>query len=254
MQVEKGGPTVRDVARSAGVSTTTVSRVLNGHASEIRISAATAARIRQVAEAMQYRPNAAALSLRTSRTKTIGVIAEDLLHPFTAELLGTVYEACYARGYHLLLGHAKSGRAEGWELSSILHADRVDGLMLIGEVLGQAGEQEAIDVMSKLVEMHHHVVAVGSRPGIAGVLAVTLDFAKGANLALEYLVSLGHRTIGYVGQSSDHESWVNRQRRVTYQKFLRAHGLPCSTSNEVMIPLTIEGAQEALQHMFARVD
>jgi DNA-binding LacI/PurR family transcriptional regulator len=254
MEFEKVGTTVRDVARIAGVSTTTVSRVLNGHASAIRISAETAARVRQVAETLHYRPNASALGLRTTKTRTIGVIAEDLLHPFTAELLGTVYEKCQARGYHLLLGHAKSGRGEGWELSTILHADRVDGVLLIGEVLGHVGEQEAADMMGRLVHRHRHVVSVGSRPGMAGVLAVTLDFAQGAYLALEYLVDIGHRTIGYVGQSSEGESWVNRQRRLTYQRFLRERGLPCPATNEVLIPLTIEGARDALQTMLARPD
>src|SRR5205823_12888175 len=95
---------IRDVARLAGVSTSTVSRVLNGHTGNVTISAATAERVRRATTELHYRPNMLARGLRTARTETIGAIVHNLLHPFTAELLRVIYAACDARGYHLLVG------------------------------------------------------------------------------------------------------------------------------------------------------
>src|SRR6266480_4138501 len=81
---------IDDVAREAGVSTSTVSRVLNNQPSSVRISASTANRVRHAAAALRYQPNAAARSLRTTQTRTVGVIAHNLVHPFTAELLRAI--------------------------------------------------------------------------------------------------------------------------------------------------------------------
>src|SRR5256885_11080058 len=93
---------IDDVAREAGVSTSTVSRVLNNQPSAVRISASTASRVRHAAAALHYQPNAAARSLRTTQTRTVGVIAHNLVHPFTAELLRAIYASCQRRGYHVL--------------------------------------------------------------------------------------------------------------------------------------------------------
>src|SRR5438132_13342721 len=139
---------IRDVARVAGVSPPTVSRVLNGRASSIRISTDTIDRVRTVAAQLGYRPNAAARSLRTTQTQTIGVIASNLLHPFAAELLRMIYASCHPRGYHLLVGNAEHSQ-EGWALSDILAADRVDGILLIGDTLQRTGGPAALE---RLVE------------------------------------------------------------------------------------------------------
>src|SRR6516164_1633381 len=103
MPDREGRARISDVARIAGVSKTTVSHVLNGQAGAIRISADTVEHVRQVAEQLRYRPNASARSLRTSKTRTIGVIARDLLTPWMTELLGTIYDVCDGRNYHLLV-------------------------------------------------------------------------------------------------------------------------------------------------------
>lgn len=129
------GAGIRDVAKLAGVSPSTVSRVLNEKTDGVQMSAITIERIRAAAETLQYRPNAAARSLRTTRAQTIGVIARNLLHPFIAELLGVISTACRARDYHLLLSHAEHSSTDGGMLGNILSADRVDGVLLLGDLL-----------------------------------------------------------------------------------------------------------------------
>jgi len=245
---------ISDVARVSGVSVTTVSRVLNGHAEAIRISAATQVRVQQAAAALHYQPNASARGLRTTRTKTVGVIAANLLHPFSVELLRAMYATCAARGYHLLLGHAQHSRNEGWELSTIMHSDRVDGILLIGDVFGRVDERQAQEEMDKLIEMHGHVICIGSRLSGTGGWSISPDFAHGTYLALEHLVALGHRRIGYMAGDKVRESWEDRQRREAYQRFLDMHGVQRRPDDELLIATSVEAAEGALRALVARSD
>lgn len=242
---------IREVARIADVSPSTVSRVLNGKVDKVRISDATVERVRQAAITLRYQPNAAARSLRTSHTQTIGVIARNLLQPFAAELLRVIYTACRARGYYLLLGHAEHNSAEGEVLGSILSVDRVDGVLLMGDILPESRRRED---MEWLIETHSHVVTVGARPSVAGELSILVDDSRGVALALEHLVALGHRSIGYISQLLGPESWEDQQRRLAYRHFLRTHDLPHVPAAEVASPHHLDGIQEALRSLLALPD
>lgn len=195
---------------------------------------------------------APALAYRRQDPLDRGRADQDLLHPWAVELLRTVYAICQARGYHLLLAHAEYSRDEGRELSGILHADRVDGVLLIGDVLGQADERQGREEMAGFVQLHRHVVSVGGQPSMAGELAVTVDYVLGTYLALEHLVNLGHRLIGYIGVRTGVEGWGDRQRRGAFRSFLDAHGLPREPAHELIVPGDIESVREALQAMVAR--
>ena len=238
---------IRDVARAAGVSPATVSRVLNGRASSIAISPATVDRVRAAATALRYRPNASARSLRTTKTQTIGVIMQDLLHPFAAEFLRVIYSVCQARGYHVLVGHADQGAHENVALGDILSPDRVDGLLLIGDLL-QHTEDEA--EMRAVLAMHRYVVSVGCRPSAAVGLSITVDNDAGVELGLAHLVSLGHRSIAYIAGSCPHgrrESWESERRRAAYHRYIAAHGLPWTAEHNVVVTDDFTAAQEALR-------
>lgn len=240
------GSDIRDVARLAGVAPSTVSRVLNDTGTGVRISAATVERVRHAAHELRYIPNAAARSLRTTRAHTIGVIARDLLHPFTAELLRIIYSTCQARDYHLLVGHVERNKMEGRVLSDILCADRVDGVLLIGDT--------GADNMERLIQMHTHVVAVGARPSHAGELSILVDDAHAVTLALEHLVSLGHRSIGYLRRTPPAAAvaqWEDYQRQTVYRTFLRAAGLPYTPEADLVVPDQIEKIQEALHALLS---
>lgn len=235
----------------AEVHPSTVSRVLNGTLDNVRISEATAERVRRAATTLRYQPNAAARSLRTTYTQTIGVIAHNLLHPFVAELLRVIYAVCQARGYHLLLGHTEHSAAEGSVLGAILSADRVDGVLLIGDILPDAAPREA---MEWLIQTHNHVVTVGGRPSVAGEQAIMVDNARGVALAMEHLVGQGHRIIGFVSELGGAESWEDRQRRVAYRGFLHARELPASVAAELNVRNDVETVQQALSALFALPD
>lgn len=219
------GSGIRAVASLAGVSVSTVSRVLNERERHVPISPATIERVRAAAAALRYRPNASARGLRTTRTQTIGVIMQDLLHPFSAEFLRTIYGVCQARNYHVLVGHAEQNQHESVVLGDILSPDRVDGLLLIGDVLEHAADEEE---MQDILRMHQHVVSVGCRPCPAVTLSISIDNAAGVEMALHYLAGLGHRSIAFIGsppETTEREPWESQQRRDAYRRFVSAHGL-----------------------------
>ena len=245
------GGSIRDVARLAGVSVSTVSRVLNERERSVPISASTIERVRDAATALRYRPNAAARSLRTTKTQTIGVIAQDLLHPFAAEFLRIVYGVCQARGYHVLVGHAEQNAHESVALGDILSPDRVDGLLLIGDVLHHAADEAE---MQSILQLHRHVVSVGCRPSAAVALSVSVDNAAGVEMALSYLVELGHRSIAFIGsapETDDRESWESQQRHDAYHRFITSHDLPWSSAWELVATDDLTAAQEDLRRLVA---
>lgn len=242
------GIDIRDVARLAGVAPSTVSRVLNSKVGGVRISDGTVERVRRAAQTLGYRPNAAARSLRTTQAHTIGVIARDVLHPFTAELLRVVYSSCQARGYHLLIGHVERNRTESHVLSDILSADRVDGVLVIGDFLGGTGRED----MERLVQTHAHVVTVGARPSLVGELSILVDDTRAVTLALEHLVALGHRSIGYLRRNPTPDSsmhWEDSQRQTAYHDYLSATDLPYTPALELVVPGQIAAIQDALRSL-----
>jgi DNA-binding LacI/PurR family transcriptional regulator len=249
------GASIQDVARVARVSPSTVSRVLNHRASGVAISPATAERVRAAAEALRYRPNASARSLRTAKTQTIGVIVRDLLAPFTAEFLGVIYAICRERGYHVLVGNAGHNVDEGWALGDILSPDRVDGILLLGDVLRATASQKQ---MAAFVQEHRHVVTVGCRPSLAGEISISVDNARGVALALEYLFEAGHRSIAYFGATrlphaggEEQLRWEDEQRWDAYCRFVEAHGLPYGAAYAALVPSDLTIARNALQHVLS---
>lgn len=220
------GGGILDVAQRAGVSPSTVSRVLNGRMGSVTISPATVERVRAAALELRYRPNPAARSLRTTTMQTIGVIARDLAQPFSAEFLQAIYAVCRTRGYHVLVGNAEYHAGEGWTmgaLGDILGPERVDGLLLLGDVLPLTLNH---DGMAAFVQEHRHVVTVGCRPILAGEIAISVDNTRGVTLALDYLFTLGHRSIAYIGPDQWPMPWEDEQRWDAHARFMEAHGLP----------------------------
>jgi len=118
---------MKDVAQHAGVSTATVSRVLNGHAAP---TPETRVRVLAAIEELGYRPNALARSLRTTSTQTLGLVISDLMNPFFAEIARAVEDEARSHGYCVVIGNAdESAEQEATYVRTLLDR-RVDGLLL----------------------------------------------------------------------------------------------------------------------------
>ena len=132
--------TMGDIAREAGVSQSTVSRVLNATASSIPISDQTQERVLATARRLGYRPNPLARGLRGASTMLLGVIVRDIVDPFFSGAIEAVTTSATSHGYNVVLGHAHGRADEAILLRSVLETRHVDAIL----VLGDMGDQPRI--------------------------------------------------------------------------------------------------------------
>lgn len=203
--------TIRDVAERAGVSVATVSKVLNGR---YGVSASTVAHVRSVIEELGYQSSIVASSLRSHRTNVLGVLVADI-EPFSAELLKGAARAVRDTPYELVI-YSAGGRASdrvGWERR---YLSRVGGTLIDGALLVTPTVIDA--------QVGIPVVAVDPHTGDTRVPTVAAENLEGSRAAVEYLISLGHRRIGFIAGRADLES--GRLRRQGYELALSEAGLP----------------------------
>jgi len=182
------GVTIREVARRAGVSTATVSRILSG-ASTSR--PATVAAVRAAAQALDYRPSSIARSLKTHSTGTLGLIVTDVHNPFFPELVRAVEDAAWERGLRIMLCNgARDPRREA-DYLTLLQERRVDGLIVAA---GHVTDEYAAELARTAVP----VVIVNSERDDLAVPTIVSDNRAGGRLAAEHLLGHGHRNVAIV--------------------------------------------------------
>ncbi|MEF2975975.1 LacI family DNA-binding transcriptional regulator [Subtercola sp. YIM 133946] len=193
-------PSIRDVARLAGVSHQTVSRVLNNHPS---IRDETRARVQRVMDDLQYRPNRAARVLVTSRSRTIGVLASSASHYGPASSIQALEQAARAEGYFV-----NTVNLEGTDRSTIerglnhLLDQAVEGLIVIAP---------QVRIFDTLHDMNISLPFVSLQStGDAG-RALSVDQITGARLATRHLIELGHRNIYHLAGPQD---WIEAEARM----------------------------------------
>ncbi|MDO3686758.1 LacI family DNA-binding transcriptional regulator [Micromonospora sp. C28ISP2-4] len=199
-----------DVARTAGVSVATVSKVVNGR---YGVAQATVERVQQVIHELGYEASLGAQSLRSHRTNVLGILVAEF-EPFSTELLKGASREVAGSGYQLLAYSSGDGEgaAIGWERRSLA---RLSGTLIDGAVI----------VTPTVVETKHgfHVVAVDPHTGPSGLPTVDSDNFAGAVLATDYLLSLGHRRIAHISGRPDLES--ARLREAGFRKAMADAGV-----------------------------
>ncbi|MGH8952830.1 MAG: LacI family DNA-binding transcriptional regulator [Acidimicrobiia bacterium] len=208
--------TLRDVAREAGVHVSTVSRVLNGQAAAGRITQDTEDRIREVARRLGYRRNTIARALRTGRTLVVGMIVPDVGNLYQAGITRGAGDVLYSDGYSLLLSSTDDDPDQARSQVSAMLGVQVEGLLY-----GVAREDDA--VLVGIVDEGIPVVLFNRATEITGVSAVLPDDLTGTRLAVEHLLSLGHRRVVHVGGPEAVSSTVNRL--VAFEETLELAGL-----------------------------
>lgn len=215
-------PTLEQVAKLAGVSRSTVSRVINNHPNvrpEIR------ERVLQVIKEIGYQPHAAARSLVTRRTQIIGVIIPEAVtkiftDPFFPLFLRGATEICNARQYHLMLS-LFTGLIDRQELyRRVLRSGYLDGVIVASASLNDP-------IIPNLLSDKIPFVSVGRYPD-ERVNYVDVDNVGGARMAVEHLIRLGHRRIATITGPLD---MVASQDRLNgYRQALEANGIPVDES------------------------
>ncbi len=205
--------TIREVAKKAGVSTSTVSHVLN----ESRpVSASTTSRVRRAMEELQYKPNAVARSLRRKHTLTLGLIVPDSSNPFFAEMARGVEDYAFDQGYSVIFGSSNGNLEREYAYLQVLIEKQVEGLVFVS-----AGEssQNIKSLQSKNIPV---VILDREFEGIRADY-LTSDNRWGGILATEHLISLGHRVIGCITGPSAIAS--STRRLLGYREALEAHSI-----------------------------
>ena len=194
-----GRVTIGDVAAQAGVSVATVSKVINDR---YGVAEDTSARVRAVIDALGYHASLVGQSLRSRRTKVIGVLVRDV-EPFSAELLKGVARGIRDTGYELVVfsGCGQAADQAGWERR---YLSRISGTLADGVILVTPG---SIDET-----FGTPVVAVDHNVQSSNLPTVDSESLKGAVAATEYLLGLGHRRIGFLAGRPDLESARLRER------------------------------------------
>jgi DNA-binding LacI/PurR family transcriptional regulator len=180
-------PTMQQVAERAGVSTALVSLVMRDAPN---VSDHRRALVLRAADELGYRPNVLARNLASRRTRTIGVVLNDLHNPFFAEIIDSLQVTADEGGYRLLIGNGRrSKRGEADAIETFLQF-RVDGLVLVGSVLAVSAMASAVSSTA--------LVAVGRTTRSTALDTVNTDDVLGAGLAVDHLVELGHERIAHI--------------------------------------------------------
>ncbi len=207
--------TIKDVAKAAGVSYSTVSRALTGSP---EISEDTRARILQICKEMNYTTNTVARSMVMKSTKLLGVILTSVNNPFMSELAYHIDRQARARGYSIILCNSSRDPEQERELFELMIGRQVDGILLF-----PAGGESYETVGPYLSRIP--TVFIGENLREAPESYVSVDNFRGAQMGVEYLYRLGHRSILYFGR---------RRGSTTHQ--LRAEGYAAACERLGLIP------------------
>ena len=176
---------LKDVAQVAGVSVSTVSRVLTGSP---LVNDETRARVQQAIDALDYRPNRVARRLRrdTARASLIGLIVPDIQNPFFAELVRGVESVAQRHGYMVFLGNSDEDAAKEKRYIDLMRSESVDGLLL-------PASSDIAETVSLLARQGLPIVCVDRRLPKATLDTVVADNVSGAHAAVDHLLRIGHR-------------------------------------------------------------
>lgn len=197
---------IQDIARAAGVSHSTVSRALRDSP---LISLEVREQIQRIAREMGYTPNAIAQSLQMQQTNTIGLVVTSIADPFYGDLLRGIEEEAHKASLSVFLSAAHNDPAQEIAVIDTFHRRRVDGLLVAASRIGAT----AADALARV---RVPTVLINSQAeSYAGLLhSVTVDDYQGARLAVDHLLGLGHRAVGYIGSNGRPRS--NRRRQEGY--------------------------------------
>lgn len=244
--------TIYDIAREAKVSPATVSRVLTGNA---RVSEEKTNRVKKIIKKYNYQPNALARSLLTKSTNTIGIILPSVDNPFFASVFMEVEGQALAHGYSVILCNSVNTmlkndcESESMYLKMLVEK-RVDGIIFTG---GRANKVKTdkvlVDEMNSIIDQIPMVMINGSMENV-DCYKVQSDEREGMFSIVEYLVSLGHRDIGFIGGQPDITSTYVKQ--IALQDALKHFNLPYKDEWIIYDDFSIESGFRAFKKLLTK--
>lgn len=228
--------TIADVATEARVSVATVSRALRGLPN---VAPETRARVLAAADALHYVVDPQASRLAEGRTRTVGVVVPRLGQWYYATVTDAVHAIVGAAGYDLLPFPLDSPDTRERFLDRLPYRKRVDGLVIVDVPMSD-------DHLQRMAEAHVPIVTVGMRT--TAFSSLTVDNLRGARLATEHLVGLGHERIGLVGghQPEPFDFVVPHERRAGFDQAMQERGLAINPAWVADAELTAAGGAAAM--------
>ena len=221
---------IQDVAKHAGVSIATVSRVLNDSApvkDEVR------RRVEAAIEALSYRPNPAARSLRSNKSRIIGLLVSDIQNPFFMGLIRGVEDEALKHEYSVILCNSNESPQRERQYLDVLYMERVAGVIVVptSENLGE-------ETLKRFRERGVPIIAVDRRVKDPSIDAVRSDSIRGAREAVGHLIANGYKRIGII--TGPESVTTGRERLESYRQTLTSAGIPPNSELERIGNFTIE--------------
>ena len=239
--------TIYDIAREAGVSTATVTRVLAGHPS---VKAATREKVQRIIDAHHYTPSASARDLEGCCTHTIGIVMPHVVNPYFTRIYDSAYEEAEANGYYAALFHMKENQPIGRNLVDELIRRRLDGAIFAGNIWSseRSGLKEALERLRDYMP----VVAVCPPATQLNCICVHSDLVGCSRLPVRHLHTLGHRRIAFIGGSMRLSDASRRGQN--FLEEMRSLGLPDDPAYHVDCGYDAEGGERAVLRMLSTLD
>ncbi|MGH9402472.1 MAG: LacI family DNA-binding transcriptional regulator [Terriglobia bacterium] len=204
---------IKDIARMASVSHSTVSRALQNSS---LINSKTAERIQRIARQSGYRVSAVARGLVTQKTQTIGVVVTAIADPFVSEVVSGIEEAANSHGYSVFLAQSNADPDQEIKVVHSFAERRVDGIVVTSSRVGSLHLQ-------LLAKMNVPIVLVNNQRAGEAVHCVMIQNVEAGRQATQHLIHLGHRRIAYIGDRSGDQS--DTERLAGYREALKQAGL-----------------------------
>ncbi|HEY4384098.1 MAG TPA: LacI family DNA-binding transcriptional regulator, partial [Ktedonobacteraceae bacterium] len=234
---EEEAATIDDVARIAGVSPATVSRVLNKR--QI-VTETTRRRVLDAIAQLNYQPNSLGRNLATRRTRTFGLVIADITNPFSAEVVRGIEETMHTQDMSLLLHDTMEDSKREMQALTLLGEGQVDGLILCSPLLSP-------QKLLSLIRPGLPLVLINRLPIPSSVGTVEIDQEAGVRAAMQHLVDLGHRQIAHIGGIPD--SQVYQRRIVAYRTASEEAGIEIAEHAILPALPTIEGGWKAVHQL-----
>ncbi|HAS5456380.1 TPA: substrate-binding domain-containing protein [Vibrio cholerae] len=233
--------TMKDIARLAGVSTLTVSHVIN---KSRFVSDEIAERVNNAAQQLNYAPSALARSLKMNRTKTIGMLVTTSTNPFFGEVVKGVERSCYHQGYNLILCNTEGDNQRMKASINTLLQKRVDGLLLMCSTL----EGERLDVFDRYPDIP--IVVMDWGPILFASDKIQDNSLQGGYMAAKHLIECGHKEIGCItGPLIRHQA---QMRYEGYKRALAEAGIAINPDWIVESDFECEGGYQAFEKLYQR--
>jgi LacI family transcriptional regulator len=243
-------PTIYDVSKRAGVSTATVSRVINNNS---KVDADLRSRVLTAMKELQYVPNGSARSLVTKQTRRIALIISDITNPFFAQTARGAQDALDERGYQLLLANSDDRPARELRYLSTFAETGVDGVLIepaMPDNHSAASQRGVRQALARQLEMFNlPVVALSPDHVMPNADTLSIDEEQAAFKAVDHLLGLGHRSVAMI--NGPEHSPVGKRRAAGYRRALHQYGFSWDDELVVHTHFRREAGREAMRHLLA---